>query len=83
MVAKPRKTEAHRTKIALKGNSPGVTFPRQILETAGLSQEDRIVMEASEGRIVIAKEDSAYTRAMEAFARAKVRYRSALAKLAK
>lgn len=48
-----------------------------------MSQEDRIVMEASEGRIVIAKEGGTYTLAMEAYARAKVRYRSALPKLAK
>lgn len=71
------------TKLIRVGNSTGLTLPQGVLAEAGLRRGDDVAVCVSDGRVAIAKADSAYNRAMtagRAFAR---RYRTALAILAR
>ena len=71
------------TKLTRVGNSTGVTLSREVLRSAGLARGDDVVVEAEDGRVVIAKADSDRTAVLEIGRQFMARYSRALAALAK
>lgn len=74
---------ATRSRLARQGNSTGLTLSREILDAAGLDRGAEVVVEATEGRIVITPAASPHAKAMEAFERSLGRYGRTYAALAK
>lgn len=72
-----------RTRLVKQGNSTGLTLSREVLEAARLDRGAEVVVEASEGRIVITPASSSHARAMAAFKRSLTRYGRTYALLAK
>ena len=74
---------AYITKLSKQGNSVGVRIPKEMLDRLGLAQGDSVLIEADDRGVRIQHAESDYTKAMELGKKASVRYRRALAKLAK
>jgi putative addiction module antidote len=82
----PKALEASmvNTRLQKMGNSVAVTLPREVLQATGLKYRDEVSVDVTEdGRVTVAKADTAYSRAMEAGRRAAQRYSTALAILAR
>jgi putative addiction module antidote len=71
------------TKIRQIGNSDGLTLRTEQLRDAGIARGDEVVVDARPGRIVIAKAESSYAKAMEALDACMARYDATLRRLAK
>ena len=74
---------AHITKLSKQGNSVGVRIPKELLDKLNLSQGDSVLVEANDHGLSIQHADNEYSRAMDIGKEVAVRYRHALAKLAK
>ena len=70
-------------KVTKQGNSLGVTIPKEFLTHLGLTKGDEVTMRLSDHRIEISRADEDYNHAMDLGRASAVRYRRALAKLAK
>lgn len=72
-----------RTRLAKQGNSTGLTLSREVLEAAHLDRGSEVVVEATEGRIVITPAASDHADFMAAFEHSLGRYRRTYALLAR
>lgn len=72
-----------RTRLARQGNSTGLTLSREVLDAARLDRGADVMVEATEGRIVITPANSPHAKAMAAFHRSLTRYGRTYAILAK
>ncbi|UEM21161.1 AbrB/MazE/SpoVT family DNA-binding domain-containing protein [Skermanella mucosa] len=73
----------HTTKLTKIGNSTGLTVPRDVLASAGLSRGDEVAIDVRDGKIEITKADDGYNQAMEIGRRFAARYRRTMAILSK
>ncbi|WP_096700018.1 AbrB family transcriptional regulator [Magnetospirillum sp. 15-1] len=71
------------TKLTKVGNSTGLTLSRDVLAAAHLDRGDEVTVNVCDGRIEIARADDGYNKAMEMGRSFSVRYRRAMAALAK
>jgi len=65
------------------GNSTGLNIPKQVLADAGFSETQAVTLIASPGKIVLAKAEGPYERAMDAYEVCAGRYKNTLTALAK
>lgn len=72
-------------RLIKQGNSTGLTLPREVLAAADLRRGENLhlTVDQNAGTITLRKADDAYTQAMAAGRAMAVRYRRALAVLAK
>ena len=67
-------TSVVHTRLTKQGNSTGLTLAREILDAAHLDRGAEVVVEATDGRIVITPAASPHARAMAAYQRSLARY---------
>ena len=73
----------HALKLRKIGNSVGVIFPKELLETLHLSEGDQMFANANQNSLQLTPYDPEFEAAMQAFESTRKKYRNALHQLAK